>query len=111
MIFVVPSISGSRGVGASIRGKTARRRLTNILSCCYFSALVGAMMNTQTNNRFDLSGRVALEWAREHIRVNAIAPGYIETEMNRDFFATEPSRARRRSGGYRTNAWANPRSW
>jgi NAD(P)-dependent dehydrogenase (short-subunit alcohol dehydrogenase family) len=32
---------------------------------------------------------LALEWARHRIRVNAIAPGYIETEMNRDFFRTE----------------------
>jgi len=36
---------------------------------------------------------LALEWARHGIRVNAIAPGYIETEMNRGFFNTEAGQA------------------
>ncbi|MGH1354645.1 MAG: SDR family NAD(P)-dependent oxidoreductase [Thalassovita sp.] len=32
----------------------------------------------------------ALEWARYGIRVNALAPGYVTTELNADFFASEP---------------------
>jgi len=36
---------------------------------------------------------LALEWARHGIRVNAIAPGYIETEINQGLFSTEAGQA------------------
>ena len=40
-----------------------------------------------------LTSTLALEWARHGIRVNALAPGYIATEMNADFFETEAGQA------------------
>lgn len=39
-----------------------------------------------------LSGVMALEYAASSIRVNTLAPGYVVTGMNREFFASEASR-------------------
>lgn len=40
-----------------------------------------------------LTKSLALEWARYKVRVNALAPGYVITDLNRDFFDTEQGRA------------------
>jgi NAD(P)-dependent dehydrogenase (short-subunit alcohol dehydrogenase family) len=40
-----------------------------------------------------LTGAMALELARYGIRVNALCPGYMETDLNREFFASEAGQA------------------
>jgi NAD(P)-dependent dehydrogenase (short-subunit alcohol dehydrogenase family) len=40
-----------------------------------------------------LTKALALEWAEHGIRVNAIAPGYFETDINRDMLRSEAGRA------------------
>ncbi|WP_288049305.1 SDR family NAD(P)-dependent oxidoreductase [Acidiphilium sp.] len=52
------------------------------LAYCAAKAAVGAMTRC-----------LAAEWARDGIRVLDIAPGYIETDLNRDFLAQEKNQA------------------
>jgi len=40
-----------------------------------------------------LTKTLALEWARYQVRVNALAPGYIETDLNSAFWETEAGKA------------------
>jgi NAD(P)-dependent dehydrogenase (short-subunit alcohol dehydrogenase family) len=42
-----------------------------------------------------LTEALALEWARHGIRVNALAPGYVETDLNREFLSSEAGQALR----------------
>lgn len=52
------------------------------LAYCASKAAVGAITRC-----------LAAEWARDNIRVMDVAPGYIETDLNRDFLASEKSQA------------------
>ncbi len=62
---------------ASILG----RRVSYMLSA-YSAAKAGVIKLTES---------LALEWVRQGIRVNAIAPGFFVTDINREFFATPNS--------------------
>jgi NAD(P)-dependent dehydrogenase (short-subunit alcohol dehydrogenase family) len=64
---------------ASIAGSTVLQGLT---AYCASKAAVAMMTKV-----------MAREWARKGIAVNAIAPGYIETEINAHWFATDGGQA------------------
>jgi NAD(P)-dependent dehydrogenase (short-subunit alcohol dehydrogenase family) len=62
----------------NIASVAALRVLSQIGVYCMSKAAVAQMTKA-----------MALEWGRYGINVNAICPGYIETEINRDYFASE----------------------
>jgi NAD(P)-dependent dehydrogenase (short-subunit alcohol dehydrogenase family) len=89
--------------GAWLVARAAARRMIE-------AGVGGSVVNVASILGFRVAGRVApyaasksgllhltralaFEWARHGIRVNAIAPGYIETDLNRDFFASDPGKA------------------
>jgi len=92
------NLSGAfRVAAAAARGMVAAARpgvIVNIASVlgfrvakqlpAYVAAKAGLVRLTEA---------LALEWAGQHIRVNALAPGYVETEINRDFLRSEAGAA------------------
>lgn len=80
--------------------------IVNIASIAAFKVMPGLSLYAMSKaGVVQMTKALALEWARHGIRVNAIAPGYIETEMNSDYFKTDLGKAeidrtpRRRLGG------------
>lgn len=56
--------------------------VTDNFAYCASKAAVGAMTRC-----------MAVEWARDNIRVLNVAPGYIATDLNKDFLASERTKA------------------
>jgi NAD(P)-dependent dehydrogenase (short-subunit alcohol dehydrogenase family) len=74
--------AGRPGAIVNISSITAMRPANQIAPYALTKAAVDHMTRS-----------LALDWARYGIRVNALAPGYIETDLNAEFFASEPGKA------------------
>ena len=74
------------------RGKGGR--IINIASITAFRVLPGSAPYCISKAGVAMMTQcMAREWARHGINVNAICPGFIETELNRAWFETEKGKA------------------
>lgn len=76
---------------ATARAMVARENggsIINVASILGLGGLAGVPAYTASKGGLiSLTRALAVEWARHDIRVNALAPGYIETDLNREFLA------------------------
>jgi NAD(P)-dependent dehydrogenase (short-subunit alcohol dehydrogenase family) len=89
--------------GAFLTGQAAARRMVaagkggvvvNIASILGARIIPGVASYTAAKaGLVHLTRQMAVELARHRIRVNAIAPGYVITDINREFFASEAGQA------------------
>ena len=76
------------GHGGSIVNIVSILGMTGVAHVPAYAASKGGLIN--------LTRALAVEWARHDIRVNALAPGYVETDLNREFLESEAGEALRR---------------
>jgi NAD(P)-dependent dehydrogenase (short-subunit alcohol dehydrogenase family) len=83
--FFVAQTVGKRMIEQKVQG-----RIVNIASIGAFKALPGLVVYSMTKASVAMMTKgLAREWAKHHIAVNAICPGFIETEINDQWFKTE----------------------
>lgn len=92
-VYVAAQEAARRMIDSGM-AETGDARIINIASIAGSSQLPGLTAYCASKAAvISLTKGLAREWAKRQIAVNAIAPGYIETEINSDWFNTEQGRA------------------
>ncbi|MGZ5923528.1 MAG: SDR family NAD(P)-dependent oxidoreductase [Rhizomicrobium sp.] len=87
--FLLATEVGRRLIAAKREG-----RIINIASIGSFRVLPGVTAYCISKAGLAMMTQcLAREWARKGINVNAICPGYVETELNDEWFASEKGKA------------------
>lgn len=80
----------AQAVGNRMIERREGGRIINIASIGAFTQLPGLVLYTMTKAAVAMMTKsLAKEWARKQINVNAMCPGFIETELNSEWFHTE----------------------
>ena len=83
--FFMAQLVGNRMVERGLHG-----RIVNVASIGAFKALPGLVAYSMSKAALAMMTKgLAREWARHHVAVNAICPGYVTTELNDTWFASE----------------------
>lgn len=82
----------AQAAGRAMKGRGGA--IVNIASILGLNIKAGlAAYATSKAGVVQLTRSLALEWARFGIRINALCPGYIKTDINREFFETAAGQA------------------
>lgn len=97
-VFLTAREGARRMIAAGSR-ESRRGRVLLISSIGAHTVLPGLTAYCTSKAAVAMMGRgLAREWANKGVNVNVICPGYIETEINRDWFTSEGGR--RQVGGF-----------
>jgi NAD(P)-dependent dehydrogenase (short-subunit alcohol dehydrogenase family) len=84
----------SQAVGRAMRARGRGGSIINIASVLGLRQAGGVLPYAVSKaGAIQLTKSLGLEWARYGIRVNALAPGYLETELNSDFWLSDAGKA------------------
>lgn len=93
---VATNLFGTFSITRAIAAHMARRNTGSIIMITSMAAIFGIpLVPAYSASKAALGGlsrQLAVEFGPLGIRVNAIAPGFIETDMNRDIFRQDPER-------------------